>query len=383
MQVLQPVAARIASSFNVARSPFRARHSAAVVLEQRITVACCGFCTASRLPIAASASSSYRTYSAKVMSDGAQQREYEEHGNVDLFGDDSGSQENGQKVSISQDDVTWEEGLDGSSISGARPPTSTTSTSKYDVLDPRPKLPGSIKRLNRILSRQRKIEIPDSELDEKFVKGRGPGGQAINKTNSSVSLTHIPTGIRVQAQPTRSREENRKAARRILAERLEVLRTTGQLSGSEMIQGIEVQFPQHQHQQESADRTDQNPVPLPGISHGKENSKPKEGGTGKGKGKKAAQKEEEKSLSTAYTKAEIRAEKERRRKANRAKKAKKKYGKKGESEGEGEGEDDVESVVDQGGAMVGGVNLRDAVEVQVNGEVGEQRSVRTTQAFDI
>ncbi|WVR06876.1 hypothetical protein IAU60_003912 [Kwoniella sp. DSM 27419] len=183
---------------------------------------------------------------------------------------------------------------------GAEPPRLT----KYEVLD-RPKLPGSIKRLNRILSRQRKMEIPESDLDEKFVKGRGPGGQAINKTNSSVSLTHIPTGIRVQAQPTRSREENRKVARRILAERLEVLKSTGQLPGHEIVPDIGVQI--------------DSPLKAPDT---------------KGKGKKAVQKEEEKVMSSAYTRAEIRAEKERRRKANRAKKAKKKYGQKGAVEEE-------------------------------------------------
>jgi hypothetical protein len=63
-------------------------------------------------------------------------------------------------------------------------------------------------------------------LTEKL--GSGPGGQAINKLNTSVSLKHIPTGIRIQAQPSRSRETNRIAARRILRERLDQLRALGQ-----------------------------------------------------------------------------------------------------------------------------------------------------------
>lgn len=63
--------------------------------------------------------------------------------------------------------------------------------------------------------------------------GRGPGGQAINKTNSSVSLLHIPTGIRIQSQPTRSRAQNRVIARQILKERLDLMRARGELVGIE------------------------------------------------------------------------------------------------------------------------------------------------------
>ncbi|KAG9104927.1 hypothetical protein FRC06_004994 [Ceratobasidium sp. 370] len=62
-------------------------------------------------------------------------------------------------------------------------------------------------------------EMREEDLDETFVRGSGPGGQAINKTSSSVSLIHRPTGIRVQCQATRSREDNRKIARKILLEK--------------------------------------------------------------------------------------------------------------------------------------------------------------------
>lgn len=65
---------------------------------------------------------------------------------------------------------------------------------------------------------------PDSEIDESFLKGSGPGGQKINKTNSAVQLKHLPTGIVVKCQATRSRTENRKIARQLLADRLDDLR---------------------------------------------------------------------------------------------------------------------------------------------------------------
>jgi len=65
--------------------------------------------------------------------------------------------------------------------------------------------------------------IPDSEFTEKFLHGSGPGGQKINKTSSAVQLKHLPTGIVVKYQDTRSRSLNRKNARRILQDRLEEL----------------------------------------------------------------------------------------------------------------------------------------------------------------
>ncbi|KAG9095863.1 hypothetical protein FS749_009584 [Ceratobasidium sp. UAMH 11750] len=70
-------------------------------------------------------------------------------------------------------------------------------------------------------------EIREEDLDEAFVRGSGPGGQAINKTSSSVSLIHRPTGIRVQCQATRSREDNRKIARKILLEKLDQMANPG------------------------------------------------------------------------------------------------------------------------------------------------------------
>ncbi|SCU90548.1 LADA_0F04874g1_1 [Lachancea dasiensis] len=58
----------------------------------------------------------------------------------------------------------------------------------------------------------------ESDLEEKFLHGgRGPGGQKINKCNSKVQLKHKPSGIVVECQETRSRDQNRKIAREKLA----------------------------------------------------------------------------------------------------------------------------------------------------------------------
>lgn len=63
--------------------------------------------------------------------------------------------------------------------------------------------------------------LHDADIIENFLKGSGPGGQKINKTSSAVQLKHIPTGIVVKYQDTRSRTVNRKMARKILQERIE------------------------------------------------------------------------------------------------------------------------------------------------------------------
>ena len=53
--------------------------------------------------------------------------------------------------------------------------------------------------------------------------GSGPGGQSINKTNNNVQLLHKPTGIQVKCQETRSLQQNRKIARKILLEKVRIL----------------------------------------------------------------------------------------------------------------------------------------------------------------
>lgn len=42
------------------------------------------------------------------------------------------------------------------------------------------------------------LALAESDLDEQFVKGHGPGGQATNKTSNCVVLKHVPTGIVVK-----------------------------------------------------------------------------------------------------------------------------------------------------------------------------------------
>lgn len=59
------------------------------------------------------------------------------------------------------------------------------------------------------------------DVDERFVRGGGPGGQKINKTSSTVWLRHRPTGIEVRCQRERSQAVNRELAWLELCEKLE------------------------------------------------------------------------------------------------------------------------------------------------------------------
>ncbi|KAG8838151.1 hypothetical protein FRB91_007768 [Serendipita sp. 411] len=77
-------------------------------------------------------------------------------------------------------------------------------------------------------SRQReKITLNEDDLEEKFVKGGGPGGQCINKRSTNVDLLHKPTGIRVQCQETRSLQDNRRIARKLILKKLDALQNPG------------------------------------------------------------------------------------------------------------------------------------------------------------
>jgi len=63
----------------------------------------------------------------------------------------------------------------------------------------------------------------EAELEEQFVRGSGAGGQSVAKTSNCVILRHVPTGILVRCHATRSRETNRRIARKELQLRLDEL----------------------------------------------------------------------------------------------------------------------------------------------------------------
>jgi protein subunit release factor B len=65
------------------------------------------------------------------------------------------------------------------------------------------------------------LHVPESDIEERFIRGSGPGGQKINKTSSTVWLRHRPSGTEVRCQAERSQAANRERAWSELCDRLE------------------------------------------------------------------------------------------------------------------------------------------------------------------
>lgn len=68
-----------------------------------------------------------------------------------------------------------------------------------------------------------KLQITDTDLVEKFILGSGKGGQNLHKTASTVYLKHLPSGLEIKCQYSRSREDNRYFARERLCEKLQMM----------------------------------------------------------------------------------------------------------------------------------------------------------------
>ena len=69
--------------------------------------------------------------------------------------------------------------------------------------------------------RMEELGVSEKDLEEKFIRSSGPGGQKVNKVSTCVFLRHLPTNITVKCQRERSQSLNRFLARNRLLDLIE------------------------------------------------------------------------------------------------------------------------------------------------------------------
>jgi protein subunit release factor B len=77
------------------------------------------------------------------------------------------------------------------------------------------------RKTRELEQRMQNCNLLENDIEETFVRSGGKGGQKVNKSSTCVHLKHIPSGLAVKVQKSRSQGLNRYYARKQMCELLE------------------------------------------------------------------------------------------------------------------------------------------------------------------
>jgi len=70
-------------------------------------------------------------------------------------------------------------------------------------------------------ARLARLQLREEDFEESFARSSGPGGQNVNKVSTAATVKHLPSGLAVTAQDTRSQSANRQLAWERILETIE------------------------------------------------------------------------------------------------------------------------------------------------------------------
>jgi len=97
------------------------------------------------------------------------------------------------------------------------------------------RFPVSEEKNRWLRERMEALGVREEDIEEKFIRSSGSGGQKVNKTSTCVYLRHISTGIEVKCMKERSQPLNRFLARRELVEKIS--KVSGQITSDDIKMG--------------------------------------------------------------------------------------------------------------------------------------------------